>query len=376
MKTPTIMLWSALLIAAAVVALVVTGLIAQTIEEPWNIAVVSELLGSTRLTFLVALGHAIVLGLPLFLFLRAKSLVGIISCALGGFVVGAIGPASFGLMGMFGNASYNASSGGRATIVNGAPTLAGWIEYAQAVGYAGLIGLAGGLTFWLVTRLSGQIPPEPATATPPARSPAMSRTVAVVAIAATCAVLLLPSIVTDKSCHNLFRDGRTSIAPQIYARVNLTAEDWPALTQLTTDYAAAHSLSLRSDQAIRSGRLMWRNLNLCNEAGINIESWMRLGWIACSMLLHVSKVLNSTSMNSRPVRAGICWHAISSRRSPRSGPRRWNFAAATAESFQRRKPLRVGNNKRSSWHVTSIRTFSQRQRSRRHNGHLDRRTSH
>jgi hypothetical protein len=269
MKTPTIMLWSALLIAAAVVALLVTGLIAQTIKEPWNTAVVSEFLGTARLTFLVALGHAIVLGLPLFLFLRAKSLVGIMSCALGGFVVGAIGPALFGLMAMFGNASYNASSGGRATIVNGVPTLAGWIDYAQAVGYAGLIGLAGGLTFWLVMRLSGQIPPEPVT--PPEISPAMSRTVAATAIAATCAVLLLPSIVTDKSCHNLFRDGRTTITPQIYARVNLTAGDWPALTQLTTDYAAAHSLSLRSDQAIRSGRLMWRSLNLCNEAGVNIE---------------------------------------------------------------------------------------------------------
>ena len=33
----------------------------------------------------------------------------------------------------------------------------------------------------------------------------------------------------------------------------------------------AHSLSLRSDQEIRRGQLLWRTLDLCNEAGLKIE---------------------------------------------------------------------------------------------------------
>jgi hypothetical protein len=124
MQRRTIILWSATLLAAVVVALLFIGLAAKDIEESWNIVVVSELFVLLRLTFLVALAHAIVLGLPLFLFLRAKSRVGIVACAFGGFVVGAAGPAVLGLLGLFGG-SYNAWSGGRATVVNGVPTLLG-----------------------------------------------------------------------------------------------------------------------------------------------------------------------------------------------------------------------------------------------------------
>ena len=272
MQTRAIMLWSATLLAAAVVALLFLGLAAKEIGEPWNIAVVSELFGLLRLTFLVALAHAVVLGLPLFLFFRSKSCVGIVACALGGFVVGAVGPAVLGLLGLFGGASYNAWSGGRATVVNGVPTLLGWAEYAQSVGFIGLIGLAGGLTFWLIMRLSGQIPPEPRAADAPAgTSRTVSWTIAATAISSTCAVLLLPSIVVDNTCHNLFRDGRSSIAPQIHANLELTPETWPILTQIFTDFAVAHSLSLRSDQEIRRGQLLWRTLDLCNEAGVKIE---------------------------------------------------------------------------------------------------------
>jgi hypothetical protein len=272
MQTRTIILWSATLLAAVVVALLLLGMAAKEIEEPWNIAVVSELFPLLRLTFLVAFAHAVVLGLPLFLFFRSKSRVGIVACALGGFVIGAVGPAALGLLGLFGNASYNAWSGGRATVVNGIPTLLGWAEYAQSLGFFGLIGLAGGLTFWLIMRLSGQILPGPGAAeTPPEPSRAVSWTIAATAISSTCAVLLLPNVVVDNSCHNLFRDGRSSFGPQIYADLSLTAEDWPALTLIFTDFAAAHSLSLRRDQQIRRRQLMWRTLDLCNEAGVKIE---------------------------------------------------------------------------------------------------------
>jgi hypothetical protein len=53
--------------------------------------------------------------------------------------------------------------------------------------------------------------------------------------------------------------------------LNLTVEDWPVLSQIFTDFAIAHSLSLRRDQQTRRGQLMWRTLDLCNEAGVKIE---------------------------------------------------------------------------------------------------------
>jgi hypothetical protein len=272
MQRRTIILWSATLLAAVVAALLVTALTAKEIEEPWNIVVVSQLFWLLSLTFIVALAHAIGLGLPLFLFLRSKSRIGIIACALGGFAVGALGPAVFELLGMLGGGSYNAWTGGRATVVNGIPTLTGWLEFALNVGVTGLIGLAGGLAFWLTMRLPGQIPASPEAAERPDRiSPAISRAIAATAISSTCAVLLLPSIIKDNSCHNLFRDGPQSSHLQIYADVALTHGDWPALTQIFTNFAIAHSLSLRSDQQIRRREILSRSLDLCNEAGVSIN---------------------------------------------------------------------------------------------------------
>jgi hypothetical protein len=308
MRMRTIILWSAMLLAAVVVAVLFTGLMTKDIEKPWNIVVVSQFLGLLRLTFLVALAHAVVFGLPLFLFLRSKSCVGIIACALGGFVVGAVGPAMLGLLSMFGNASYNAWSGGRATIVNGVPTLAGWMEYAQSVGFVGIIGLGGGLTFWLTMRLSGQIPPKPRVAETPGRvSRAVLRTVAATAIVSTCAVLLLPSIVQDRSCHNLFRDGRWSIVPQIYADLDLTADDWAALAQISTDFAVAHSLSLRSDQQIRGGQLLWRSLDLCNEAGVNIQIKDQ-PWL--DRMDHAPAMIKGTKLSVYEFKTGSIWNPL------------------------------------------------------------------
>jgi hypothetical protein len=179
---------------------------------------------------------------------------------------------------MFGFQS--ASTGGKATVVNGVPTLAGWMEYAEAVGSTGLLGLAGGLTFWLAMRVSGQIAREPqGIDAQPNNLSAGSWSIVCIAILLAGAVFVLPRVVRDNSCHNLFRDGRTSIGPQILANMKLTAEDWPRLTQIFKDFAVMHSLSFRSDQQIRSGNIMWRDLNLCSDAGINIDA-LDQPWLA------------------------------------------------------------------------------------------------
>jgi hypothetical protein len=140
----------------------------------------------------------------------------------------------------------------------------GWIEYVRAVGLEGTLGLVGGLTFWAAMRLSGSGRP--------------SWSVVSAAVLLTCGIFILPVVVRDRSCHNLFRDGRTSVRPQIYANLKVPAEDWKRLEQTFADFGRAHALSIRGDEQLRNGRSTWRTLDLCNDAGISInlfdEPWL------------------------------------------------------------------------------------------------------
>jgi len=259
------------MLSAVVVSLLFIILTAAQIEERWNIVVFSEILTLARTVFVIALAHALVLGLPLFLLLRSLRNVGIITCALGGFLVAAVPSGVLALTSMSGLQS--ASVGGRPTVINGVITLAGWIEYAQTVGFIGLFGTAGGLTFWLVLRWSGQMIGKPSRAEAQSSGLyARSWSMISAAILLSGTIAILPGVVRDNSCHNLFRDGRTSIGPQIHADIELSAEDWPTLRQIFVDFGAAHSLSLRDDEKTQSGKTIWHSLSLCNEAGINIKA--------------------------------------------------------------------------------------------------------
>jgi hypothetical protein len=165
-------------------------------------------------------------------------------------------------------------------VANGVPTLAGWIEYIYATGWTGLLGLAGGLSFWTAMRLSGQIAGK--SNGPEAQSRygrAASWSVASAGVLLACTIILLPTMVRDSSCHNLFRDGRASIGPQIYGNIGLRQEDWPALKQTFVDFGETHSLSFRSDEQVQRGKINWRDLNLCNDAGIVIKALDR-PWLA------------------------------------------------------------------------------------------------
>lgn len=95
----------------------------------------------------------------------------------------------------------------------------------------------------------------------------------------TCGIFILPVVVSDRRCHNLFRDGRTSVGPQIYADVKVPAEDWKRLEQTFADFGHAHALSIRGDELLRNGRSTWRTIDLCNEAGISINLYDR-PWLA------------------------------------------------------------------------------------------------
>jgi hypothetical protein len=272
------LLASALLAAAVATLLLLSPMLAQ-VKEPWDILVVSDGVVNARLTFIVASAHALVLGVPIFLLLRSKRHVGAVTCAVGGFLIGVVPDGVLALLPMFrGSAWIN----GTPTVINGVPTLAGWIEYAYFVGSLGLFGLAGGLTFWAAMRVSGQLARGPnGTGAQSSKIRHGAWGVAFIVVAFTCAIFVLPSLlrVRDKSCHNLFRDGRTSIVPQITADINLPTEDWPKLRQIFVSFGERHSLSFRGNEQTSQGTPVWRDLNLCSEAGVNIYAVDRQ-WLA------------------------------------------------------------------------------------------------
>lgn len=231
------------------------------------------MLSFARGTFVVALGHALILGLPLFFLLSRSNRVGIVSSALSGFLIGAT---PFGLVALYSLLTLeSASTGGHPTVVNGAPTLAGWAEYFFAVGRLGLYGLAGGLTFWAAMQFSHDLTGSQEQTYARRRR----AEVEIVSIAAllTAVVLTLPSLVIDESCHNLFRGGSHSVRAQLTAELKLSADAWPALARIFADFALSHRLSVRDDKQIRNHKVLWRELSLCNdEMNIRVteETWL------------------------------------------------------------------------------------------------------
>lgn len=94
------------------------------------------------LTFVIALGHAIVLGLPLFLIFRSKGWVNVMSCVVVGFAVGAA-PAGV-LTWPIQRPVFHIFYGSGAT--------AGWVSYLKPLICLGSLGALGGFAFWFVSR--------------------------------------------------------------------------------------------------------------------------------------------------------------------------------------------------------------------------------
>lgn len=170
------------------------------------------------------LGHAIILGLPCFFILDSRRRVNLFSAITVGFAVGALPFGIFvGILASLPVGNTSSWTNGVPTVVNGVRTLAGWIELFGALIYAGLFGLFGalaGLVFWLTLKAWGwrAAPAEMATSLPERgrflRVGASTGTL-VLAVVVTTGVFAIPAITKDRTCHNMFRDGRTSVVPQV-----------------------------------------------------------------------------------------------------------------------------------------------------------------
>lgn len=97
--------------------------------------------------------YVVVLGIPAFLLLRWRKAIRWWSATVVGFLLGCL-PVAFSLWPVDADLRTTQShwDGGKMvqTVVDGVPTLAGWLSYANAVAGMGAFGTVGGLAFWVV----------------------------------------------------------------------------------------------------------------------------------------------------------------------------------------------------------------------------------
>jgi hypothetical protein len=239
------------------------------------------------ISFTIALGHALGLGLPFFAIFKVRHWINIFSCIGCGFVIGALPVGVFTWPLAYWSAGGHASIDGIATVVDGVPTAAGWFYYAQSVGFFGLFGALAGLAFWAVLRLTGELsaPVRAVNGAAEVRlhrsGPYITLAVSIAAVLLSSLVLAVPVITKDRTCHNMFRDGRKSVHSQVNMELEIGLADWPKLTTVFEDFGTTHSLSFRNSSRVNPGVVDVLGLSLCSERGANIEAH-RQEWAAAT----------------------------------------------------------------------------------------------
>ncbi|TVQ35825.1 MAG: hypothetical protein EA370_08975 [Wenzhouxiangella sp.] len=224
------------------------------------------------LVLVIALIHLVPAAI-LYVALAWRNKVTVWACLLSGFLIGMlpIGIVTFPLLDR--SSTTNAWVGGTQTVVDGVPTLAGWIQYGQMLLFFGAIGVAAGFVFW---RLVG------ATPTSNSRSFRLPTTVLLsVGVVLIGGLLMLPTLIRDRSCHNVLRDGRTSASPVMVIDLSLKRGEWPELKQFFQRFAGMSGLDYRGSIDDSGGAVSVLSLSLCTEPdftiGVNEQYWHHRG---------------------------------------------------------------------------------------------------
>lgn len=130
-------------------ALIPAALVSLTLGGPGHLAL-------SLFAFVVTLGHALILGLPLGLLYRAKRWHRPDLAIATGFLIGAI-PMGVLIWPVQHRPGSSTRVNGVLVSVDGIPTLAGWLDFLRLLGIFGALGAAGALTFWLVLRWAGAL---------------------------------------------------------------------------------------------------------------------------------------------------------------------------------------------------------------------------
>jgi hypothetical protein len=194
------------------------------------------------LRYTVVLGHAVVLGLPIFLIFWWKRWVNVFTCICGGVFVAV------------------------ASGVLSALTLAERYGLPTVGMFLGLSGAIAGIVFWFILYATGaQAPASNATDRVQQRCGII---LGAIAILITGALVGMPNAVwerlarltQDQTCHNVLRD-RTSIAPQVSLVLDLPSEEAPKLTQAMQDFATTYKLQFQDADRMRHRSF----ISMCND---------------------------------------------------------------------------------------------------------------
>lgn len=204
---------------------------------------------------------AVCFGLPIYLVARAARNDTPLVAAIMGFIVGAVIPAIL----VFAGTPDQASVDGKATVVDGRYTFAGWIQNLGWIGFFGLLGVGGALLFWFVVRRS------PSDGESRNLSPPLRRTAAfsVAAAGIITAALAIPYATKDRSCHNTMRDGRASIGQTAGFDLRVGVDQWRNVEAEVEGFRRSGDWSVRSDVRTDDS-FPWLQISLCTEPGTNI----------------------------------------------------------------------------------------------------------
>jgi hypothetical protein len=91
-----------------------------------------------------------------------------------------------------------------------------------------------------------------------------------------------PPWVTDRSCHNPFRDGARSVSALLSIDVAASNEEWPLVRSLLRSFAQSEGLSSRFLDHSSDGVVMTLEVSLCREPGlivfVNEQRWASQGY--------------------------------------------------------------------------------------------------
>jgi hypothetical protein len=148
-----------------------------------------------------------------------------------------------------------------------------WLESLEVIGAAGGLGASGGLAFWLTLRVTGNLDLDgPPTRLSVLRGAWSATGLAASAVIASGVVFAIPIIIKDRSCHNVFRDGRTSIGPTVTIDLDILATDRSKLSKLVEEFGKANGMSFRNWSDYYPSDHDGFLVSICNEDGLMIEA--------------------------------------------------------------------------------------------------------
>lgn len=100
----------------------------------------------------VSAAYVLALGIPTYALLKWLSVVRWWSTVGSGFILGAAPMAIFTWPLRYPELRSSASVNGVQTMVEGTPTMAGWVQYFSGVAFIGACGAVSALAFWLISR--------------------------------------------------------------------------------------------------------------------------------------------------------------------------------------------------------------------------------